>query len=633
MSSITDLPPNVLDLIFGQLNSRSLRSASLAIAAWSQAYKRRCCETFSLDLSSDKLDNKIALLERWERLDLLDHVQQITINDSGERSRDAQDLLQDLSDRWLPKLGGLKDVSWNVSRKDELEDASWLSKLPLQTQLSLACNGGISAHIIAEALSAVKACVMLRGLIVELRDDDRADSADILNTILLDCKSMTALKFDVIGDPTTSQAVPAETQGVRSESTLDFTAAEAARLPTLQHLDLRLPALTGKEFALWARHGEWSSLRSLEAHHGWILEHLAGQVPLLESLSVSTLDSLDHFLELQPGLRELVILELEQGQALSEAISDLRRILTLPFATNLQSLELRMGQGEGDAASSNIDVGVVVSLCPQLRSLTIAVGREQYRNAVGFFCWMDACIEAVLRMPKLLRLCVRLPRLISSGTISIPPEIMVIATASDLWSQLLGYGKKMQEVRIVASMALEKAESEREEAVLRFLSSLSPGDPALTYIVSPAEKDWDAAKGAYATSCPELEQAEALLLSGQIAGLSLTGDYSNARRTVDDISAFAHNGMFVVKKKPRAMPVWLTPEQEQDRREGPPSQARKAKRALIRSVSEFAGVWRLPMTETSPRTAAERAESRETDLRGRPGWSKSGLATRVFYRR
>jgi hypothetical protein len=87
MSSITELPPNVLDLIFEQLNSKSLRSASLAIAAWSQAYKRRCCETFSLDLSSDKLDNKIALLERWERLDLLDHVQQITINDSGERSR------------------------------------------------------------------------------------------------------------------------------------------------------------------------------------------------------------------------------------------------------------------------------------------------------------------------------------------------------------------------------------------------------------------------------------------------------------------------------------------------------------------------------------------------------------------
>jgi hypothetical protein len=111
MSSITDLPQNVLNLIFGQLNSRSVRSASLSTLAWSQAYKKRCCETLSLDLSSDKRDNKNTSLERWERLDLLDHVQQITINDSGERSRDVQDLLQELSDRWLLKLSGLKEVS------------------------------------------------------------------------------------------------------------------------------------------------------------------------------------------------------------------------------------------------------------------------------------------------------------------------------------------------------------------------------------------------------------------------------------------------------------------------------------------------------------------------------------------
>jgi hypothetical protein len=633
MSSITDLPQNVLNLIFGQLNSRSVRSASLSTLAWSQAYKKRCCETLSLDLSSDKRDNKNTSLERWERLDLLDHVQQITINDSGERSRDVQDLLQELSDRWLLKLSGLKEVSWNVSRKEQLEDASWLSKLSPQTQLSLSYGGGMPTQITAKAISAVKARGMLRSLTVELRSDDPADPAETLRAIIVDCRSVTTLKINVVGDPTTSQSEPAETQETPSESSLHFTAAEAARLPTLLHMDLHFPALTGDAFAMWAKHGDWSSLRSLGAHHGWILEHLAGQVPSLRSLSVSTLETLYHFLELQPELRELAILELRQGEAESEVVSDVRRILTLPFATNLQSLELRMTQSEGDAGISNIDVGTVASLCPQLQNLTIAVGREQYRNAVGFFCWMDACIEAVLRMPKLLRLCVRLPRLISSGTISIPPEIMVIATASDLWSQLLGYGKKMQEVRIVASMALEKAESEREQAVLRFLSSLYPGDPALTYIVSPAEKDWDAATGAHSASCPELEQAEALLLSGKIAGLSLTGEYSNARRTVDDISAFAHNGMFVVKKKPRAMPVWLTPEQEQDRREGPPSQARKAKRALVRSVSEFAGVWRLPMTETSPRTAAERAEARETDIRGRPGWSKSGLATRVFYRR
>lgn len=634
MPSITDLPQKVLDLMFEHLNSEGVRSISLTTPTWSQAYKRRCCETLSLDLSSSYLENKTALLERWEHLDLLDHVHHVLISDSGERSREEHDLLQDSIDLWLPKLGGLKHVSWNLSKKDKLDDASWLRRLPPQTQLSLACEGGMSAQVTAEALSALQGCGVLRKLAVELCSDDRADSAEVLNTILLDRRSLTNLKVSVVDEVTQSMKVSAETQATNLEPILHFTAAETARLPTLRHLDLHFSALTGETFAAWARLGDWSSLRSLKAHHGWILEHLAGKVPSLESLSVSTLESLHRFLELQSGLRELVVLDLEHSQAPSGAISDLRSILTLPFATHLQSLELRISQDEEEPGSSNnIDVGVLASLCPQLQNLTIAVGREQYRNAVGFFCWMDACIEAVLRMPKLTHLCVRLPRLISSGTISIPPEIMVIATASDLWSQLWGYGKKMQEVRIAASMALEKPQSEREGAVLRFLSSLSPGDPALTYIVTPAGKDWDAARGVHVSSCPELEQGEEMLLRGQIADLSLTDDYSNARRTVDDISAFAHNGMFIVKKKPRAMPVWLTPEQEQDRREGPPSQARKAKRAFVRGVSEFAGVWRLPMTETSPRTAAERAASRETGFGGRPGWSKSSLAMRVFYRR
>ena len=633
MSEITDLPQSIITHIFGYLNSKSVRSASLVTPAWSQAYKRRCCETFSFDLSSANIDNKIALLERWEKSDLLGHVHCITINDSAARLRDAHDLLQDLLHRWLPKLEGLKHVVWNVAQKEQLEDVSWLSELPSQTRLSLLCKGGMSDQIVAETTSAVKDRSTLRSLAVELREDDRADPAEILGVLLLDCKSVSTLKISVVDDLSTSLETSTEHQNALSESNLFLTAADAGRLPTIKHLDLNFPALTGNVFELWATHGDWNSLRSMKAHHGWMLEHLAGKVPSLESLSVSTLESLPQFLELQPELRELVILDFEQDEEPSKAISVLRDVLKLPFATNLQSMELRMRQHEADAEVSNIDVGEVASLCPQLRDLTIAVGREQYRNAVGFFCWMDACIEAVLRMPKLSRLCVRLPRLISSGTISIPPEIMVIATAADLWTQLCGYGKKMQEVRIVASLALEKPQSEREEAIPRFLSSLSPGDPTLTYIVSPAEKDWDAAQGAHATSCPELEQAEALLLSGQIAHLSLTGEYSNALRTVDDIAAYAHNGMFFVKKKPRAMPVWLTPEQEQDRREGPPSQARRAKRALIRGVAEFTGVWRLPMTETTPRTAAERAAARETDIRGRPGWTKSGLATRVFYRR
>lgn len=203
MPNITDLPQNVLNLIFGQLSSKSVRSASLSILAWSQAYKRRCCETIPIDLSSDNCDNKITLLERWERLELLGHVQHITINDSGERSRDAQDLLQELSDRWLLKLGGLREASWNVSRKEELEDASWLSKLPPQTQLKLSYGRGMSMKVTAEALSAAKATGMLRSLAVELRSDDRADPAEILKIILLDCRSLMTLRINVVGEPTT----------------------------------------------------------------------------------------------------------------------------------------------------------------------------------------------------------------------------------------------------------------------------------------------------------------------------------------------------------------------------------------------------------------------------------------------
>jgi hypothetical protein len=350
----------------------------------------------------------------------------------------------------------------------------------------------------------------------------------------------------------------------------------------------------------------------------------------LESLSVSTLESLPRFLELQPRLQELAITDLQTSDHSNEIASGLHCILSLPFASSLRKLDLQIAHGDASPEQTAVDVGTIATSCPKLQELTVAITSQQYRNAVGYFCWMDACIEAVVRMPNLLRLCIILPRVIPSGSISIQPEVIVLADAANLWSQLTGHGKRLKDVRIIASMASEKAESDREAAILSFLS---PGPPSLTFAAMQAEKDWDADQGAYRTSCPELEQAENLLLSGQLSRLSETGEYSAARRTVDDVSIFVHKGTIAPKKKLRPMPVWLTPEEEQDRREGPPSQSRRAKRAVIRSVSEFVGVWRLPMTETSPRTAKERAESREQGFGGRPGWSKSSLATRVFYRR
>jgi hypothetical protein len=388
--------------------------------------------------------------------------------------------------------------------------------------------------------------------------------------------------------------------------------------------------MTAGMFKTWAKRGDWSRLRTLVAHHSWILEDLTGRLPALESLSVSTIEPLPAFLASQPTLHELAIVDVQQPSKPKDITPEVHDILKLPFACKLRRLELRTAYDDEELEQTTIDIKAIATSCPELQELTVAVTSQQYKNAVGYFCWMDACIEAVVSTPNLRRLSIDVPRVIPSGSLSIPPEIITLPNVANLCSKLTAHGKTLQEFRITASMASEKAETDREAAILRFLA---PGPPSLTFIVTPAEKDWDAAQGAYNTSCPELEHAEDLLRRGYLSRLSETGEYSTARRTADDISTYVYKGTIAPKKKIRPMPVWLTPEEEQDRREGPPSQSRRMKRALIRSVSDFAGVWRLPMTETSPRTAAERAESRENGFGGRAGWSKSSLAMRVFYRR
>jgi hypothetical protein len=628
MTNITNLPPAILEVVFDHLQSQSLQSASLTTRAWRHVYKQHTCRVLSLDLSADAAHAKVALLERWENLDLLRYVRRITIDDLGERSQDGHYLLQDIFDRWLLKLSGLKSVAWDLSGKPELADAFRLTTLPPGVLLDLICEGDTSVQTSASALSAAQDCSNLRSLAIEFNKGYETTLSLPLKATLLGCKNLTALKINVTSSCEASQIVtPHDTDRTPA---LQWTTEEAASLPGLQHLDFNYPSWAGDMFGVWVENGDWSSLRTLKTHHSWVLEHLAGRLPALESLSVGTLESLPRLLGLQPLLQELAITALQTFNHSSGITSELHNLLTLPFASSLRKLDLQIAHWDASAERLAVDVGTIATSCPNLQELTVAVTSQQYRNAVGYFCWMDACIEAVIRMQNLLRICIILPRLIPSGSISIQPEIIVLADAANLWSQLANYGKKMQDVRIVASMANEKAESDREAAILRFLS---PGSPSLTLVAMQAEKDWDADHGAYRTCCPELEQAEKLLLRGQLSRLSETGEYSAARRTVDDISTFVHKGTIAPKKKLRPMPVWLTPEEEQDRREGPPSQSRRAKRAVVRSVSDFVGVWRLPMTETSPRTAKERAESREQGFGGRPGWSKSSLATRVFYRR
>jgi hypothetical protein len=627
MIEVTDLPPAILEAIFQYLPTHSVRSASLVARAWSQVYKRYSCKTLCLDLLLDTLLSKTELLQRWEQLDLLRYVHRITVSDCGKRSQDGEDLLLGLFGRWLPKLSGLKFVSWDLSGKQELEDAFRLVTLPPGVLLDLVCEGETSVQTSGAALSVVQESDSLRSLAVEFSETDRASLGYLLKAILLSCKSLTSLKIHVIDHHDKTQSDP--THGTDQNLALHWTAEEAACLPALQHLDFR-SSLTTEMFGTWAKAGDWTLLQSLVARHSWALDHLTGRLPALKSLSVSTIDALPRFLALQPALHELAIIDLQQTTQQRHVAHVLHDILELPFASKLKILQLQTAHDDVELEQSTIDVGAIARYCPGLQELTVAITSQQYRNAVGYFCWMDACIEAVVRMPDLRRLCIVLPRVIPSGSLSIPPEIITLTDVASLWSQIAAHGKKLQELRITASMSSEKAESGREAAVLRFLTS---GPPSLNLIVTPAEKDWDAEQGAYTTACPELEQAESLLCRGHLSRLSETGEYSTARRTVDDISTYVYKGTIAPKKKIRPMPVWLTPEEEQDRREGPPSPSRRAKRALIRSVSDFVGAWRPPMTETSPRTAAERAQSRENGIGGRPGWSKSSLATRVFYRR
>jgi len=628
MTKITDLPPAIRETIFKYLPAQSIQSASLTTRVWSQVYKHYSCSTLRLATSVDTLLGKTELLQRWEQSGLLGYVHRVTIDYSGKRSQHGEDTLRELCGRWLPKLSGLKSVSWDLSGKPEPGDIFRFATLPPEVLLDLVCEGQTSVQAIAAVLSAAQSCDNLRSLAVEFSETDEASLGKLLKATLLGCKSLTALKINTISHP---EGLKSEVSRVTDQSSaLHWTADEATNLPALQHLDLNYPSLTAEVFEIWAKRGNWSSLRSLVAHHSWILDNLAGRLPALESLSVSTIESLPQFLASQHELRELAITVLWESGDPRDAAPELHDVLKLPSASKLKRLELQMAYEDLELEQSTIDVGSIATSCPELQELTVAVTSQQYKNAVGYFCWLDACIEAVVRMPNLRRLCLLLPRVIPSGSLSIPPEIMALADVANLWSKLAAHGKILQELRVVASMATEKPESDREAAILRYLIAESP---SLTFVVASAEKDWDAELGAYTTSCPELEQAENLLHRGDLSRLSEAGEYSSARRTADDISTYVYKGTIAPKKKIRPMPVWLTPEEEQDRREGPPSQSRRAKRALIRGFSEFVGAWRPPMTETSPRTAAERAQSRESSIGGRPGWTKTGLATRVFYRR
>lgn len=632
MAKLDDLPPDVVDLISGYLDKKDLLAASLSLRAWFQAYKRRCCEILNINLLAESCDGRLKVLKRWDSHGFLKWVRHLHITDSGVRSPDGRFLLEQLFSYWMPNITGLRSVLWDLSGKSELGEAKF-SALPPGVRLNVVCEGDTPTQAVFEILDAVEHCDKIRSLAIAVPSEAHDTFGQVLKKTLLGCSNLTALKITANESTGLSEQPSPRDESGSPFSSQCWTVEGIASLPALRDLNLSYSALGEDDFALWAEHGDWTKLKRLTSRYVWVLENLAGRSYALESLSVCFSPTLLRFLESQSQLLDLTIIEPKLPIDNDNGIINMCGLLALPFGATLRSLSIRPPQIYGDVEVLKQDLAKITKLCPNMETLDMAISREQYHTAVNFFCWLDYYIQAVIHMPKLRRICLRLPRVIAPGTVESPVEITTIASAAQLGSQIAAHGKLLQEVRIIASMVNEVLHPDFADRYNGVIRAIQSSNRTFTFLAQTPQKDWDAQISNFTTRCPELEQAEEELLRGQLSRLTPTGEYTAARRVVDDMSTLVYAGTIVPKRKIRPMPVWLTPEQEQDRREGPPGPGRRAKRAVLGAFNGFVGSFRPPFTETSPRTALERAQAREVGFGGRPGWSKSSLATRIVWRR
>lgn len=632
MPDITDLPDSVLNLIFEYLDTRDLRSARLTNTSWNPECKRELFKVVNFDLDRDTVNKKSRAHHHFHMSDSFSHVRHLKICDAGDRTTEEPNIFRHLTDDWLPLLKGLQSILWHLSDKTESNAAHFLSALPFGVKLDLVLGRRIHVKASSDMLSTLIGSLSLRSLEIELPLTDETTLSGPLKALLLSCRHLKRL---VVNTQQESTIQSTESRNTNACS-LNWTPEEAASLPSLQHMVFHYPNLSRSTFALWAQHGSWHDLRSLTVHHDWELSYLIDRLPALETLTTVLQPTLSDFLDSQRIIRTLTLVADATDSIATETI---HAILSKTFATNLQSFDLRLIDPSPDVERDtterhpSLDLRSLPSFCPNLRTLTLTLSRAQYRNAVGYFCELDFLIQAILRLPNLQHLTIQLPRLIAPGTVESPPEIATLSTASSLWAQLSARGKRLISIRILASLAHEPAPTDLPDRHAAVLHALTPCSQTLTFLAQPAAKDWDAALGLHITTCPELEAAEASVRLGRITHLSSSNEYTSARRVVDDISKLAHDGVLVIKKKPRPMPVWLTPEEEQDRREGPPGPGRRMKRAVKSSLGEFAGSFRPPGSERPGRTAQEKAQGRESGLGGRAGWSKRSFAFNALWLR
>lgn len=581
--SLVDLPEDILHIICGYLDIQTLKSASQAHRSLSQVYQRHCYRTLTVDARSEHLWEKFELIERWDYDDRLKHIRHVLMNDP-QRSRDGKALLQMVLSQTLPKMTGLRCVTWTFSgRSERLEEDFRVPDLPpkvrLEVQAAEHTPTESSIPVISQILSGLQHHMNLYSLDVAF-DAAAPQLHGLFKTVLLTCSQLRIVK---VRAQSGGSLVPNAGLNDPIYAGHRWTPEEVANFPSLEELEFDYAVIADDVLENWAIYGSWDSLRKLVLRDPRLLQYLTGKTPALQILSVGALSWLHAFLKETNNVESLSVTSLQNIRAETSSSGGIREILAVPAAGRLKTLELRLAPEQpshGDLDDEVLRIKELAAACPRLEQLVMSIDPHQHRNADGTTHWQHDCAQAIADMTHLRRFAVVMPRILFAGTSARSSEFATLSTADDLWRSLCSEGRRLDKVSIIASM--ERDSTLQDAGLEQSLSNY----PALTFVAMPAEKDWDAEKGEYRVDCLELAQAEASLARGDLHNICATGRYIDARKRVDDLASLAERGYVIDKKPPRPMPDYLTAAEEEDAR-SPPTRRRRAKRRINSAIDIF----------------------------------------------
>lgn len=465
MAALTTLEEDVLHLICEYLPVDALKSASQAHRALSRVYLRHCLRHLEIVTSTGDQAKKNQFLNRCERGDYLKHIRHLTIEDTSQFTQHSDHLLRKLFSDTLPKLTGLRTITWNVARNrtwktntPNIQDFCIL-KMPPSVELSVKFSEKLSypkgPPSIQSSLHALTSGIPGLSSLVSLQMDIvNQDSYFIgeLNRVLSASPQLRhfGVKF----------LIPMAERIPELEEATKWTASDVARFPALKSLKIELWGLGPSTLMTWAAYGDWSSLEAIKVPNDLMLQYMVGQTPRLRSLTVDQLCPWLPDLLLQvPQLSTLVFTSLREGalsapigtqvigpnrfgtwdyldlatgvrthqrnpgwvddekRLLGKEYANIAALLRLPLASKLTSLRFNLHQDNGCFEEpTTVEAGLVASLCPHLTELTISVAAKLYHPEILKTVdslpidWIGPISQAIAGMPCLSRLEVVIPR-------------------------------------------------------------------------------------------------------------------------------------------------------------------------------------------------------------------------------